>query len=165
MNHLMTISSQSSKTREAWEFIKFLSSDTAQRMINEDGANIPARRSIVFSDAFLKHPSTPTMHNEVFIDELPHSIVWPCVQGPYLTGYAMLSQLDLTMRRIELEKTSPLEALTIMQENLNRVIARQRREPGAVPFAGSILFYICCAAPAGAIAFWIRQKRRHSHEH
>ena len=55
VNHMMAISSESDKKSDAWEFVKFLVSETGQRMINEDGANIPALRSIVYSDEFLHH--------------------------------------------------------------------------------------------------------------
>jgi multiple sugar transport system substrate-binding protein len=163
VNHMMTVSAQSTKKQEAWEFIKFLASGPAQRMINEDGANIPALQSIVYSDAFLRHPSTPTMNNGVFLEELPHSIVWPCVQGSYLTGHALLSEIDLAMRRLHLGQATPLQSLTIMQDNLNRIIAAQRHVPGPATFVGSLFFYLCCAVPAGAIAALVRRLRKRPH--
>ena len=164
VNHLMAVSSQSTKKEEAWEFVKFLSSETAQRMINTDGANIPALRSIAYSDAFLQHPATPTMRNEMFLKNLSSSAIWPAVQGPYLTGYSLLSELDFAMRRIQLGQASPLQSLGVMQENLNRVIARQRTEPQAAQFLGSLPFYLCCLGLVLAAQFWFRQTRRDRHE-
>jgi multiple sugar transport system substrate-binding protein len=163
VNHLMTVSAQSTKKNEAWEFATFLASDTAQRMINEDGANIPALRAIVYSDAFLHHPSTPGMHNEVFLEGLASSAIWPAVQGPYLTGYELLSQLDLAMRRIQLGQASPIQSLRIMQDNLNTVIARQRQRPEPERFIESLLFYLSSGLLFLAVCVWILRRRRHLH--
>jgi multiple sugar transport system substrate-binding protein len=163
VNHLITVSSQSAKVQEAWEFITFLSSEPAQKILNDHGANIPALRSVVYSDAFLHHPSTPLLDNRVFLEELQHSVVWPVVQGPYLTGHTMLTELELAMRKIQLGQASPIQALTVMQENLNRTIARQRRVPEAASFAGSVPFYLCCASLVLAGYIWFRTRRRHSH--
>jgi len=163
VNHLMTVSSQSTKKQEAWEFATFLASDTAQRMINDDGANIPALRSLVYSDAFLRHRSTPRMRNHVFLEELPSSVVWPVVQGPYLTSYALLSELDYAMRRIHLGQASAIQSLTIMQDNLNSIIARQRRRPQAAQFIGSLPFYLSCGLLILVAQLWIQRRRRYLH--
>ncbi|MGB2958750.1 MAG: sugar ABC transporter substrate-binding protein [Bacteroidota bacterium] len=160
VNHMMAISAQSTKKKEAWEFLKFLVSETGQRMVNEDGANIPALRSIAYSDEFLHHKTTPDMNNRVFLDELPHSVGWPFEQGPYLTHHTIQSQYDLAMRRILLGEATTMQSLEIMEENINRIIADQRASSRQEPFVGSFLFYICCAAPVVVAGVaWTRRKR------
>ena len=160
VNHTMALSAQSTKKQEAWEFIKFLESEPAQRIVNDDGANIPALRSIATSDEFLKHRTAPTMQNRVFLYEIPQSIAWPSEQGPYLTQFTIHSEEDLMMRRILLGRASTMQSLKIMQDNLNRIIATNRRVPHPRPFVGSVLFYICCVAPLAAFGtFWLRRKR------
>ena len=159
VNHMMAISAQSTKKKEAWEFLKFLVSEAGQRMINEDGANIPALRSIATSDEFLRHRTTPEMNNRVFLAELPHSVAWPFEQGPYLTHYVIQSQYDLAMRRILLGEATTMQSLKIMEESINRVIAEQRALSRPEPFIGSLLFYLCCGAPAVvALAVWTRRR-------
>jgi ABC-type glycerol-3-phosphate transport system substrate-binding protein len=160
----MTISAQSTKKDEAWAFARFLASDTAQRIINEDGANIPALRSIVESDAFLHHPATPGMHNEVFLEELPGSVIWPVVQGPYLTGHALLSQIDLAARRLQLGEASAIQSLNLVQNNLNAVIASQQVRPHPAAFWGSLPFYLCCALLVLVVPLWLHRRRRYAHE-
>lgn len=164
VNHMMTISAQSAKKEEAWEFLKFLVSEEGQRMVNADGANIPALRSIVYSDEFLRHHSTPTMHNKVFINELAHSVGWPFDQGAYLTQHTLQSQMDLAMRRVLLGEATAIQSLKIMQDNVNSIIAIQRRVSEPKPFVGSLLFYLCGGSLiVTPIALWANRRRKHSH--
>lgn len=163
VNHMMSISAQSSKKEEAWEFLKFLVSEEGQRMINEDGANIPALRSIVYSDEFLRHHTTPTMNNRVFLDELRYSVPWPFDQGPYVTYHTLQSQLDLAMRRILLGEATAGQTLKIMEGNVNSVIETERRVAHPKPFVGSLLFYLCAGILAiSALEVWKLLGRRHS---
>ena len=163
VNHMMAISAQSAKKEEAWKFLEFLVSDVGQRMVNEDGANIPAVRSIVYSDDFLHHRNTPGMNNAVFLDVLPYSVGWPFDQGPYLTHHILQSETDLAMRRILLGQATIMQSLKIMEGNVNRVIATQRRIPEPELFVGSLLFYFCCGIPAViAVALWTHRRRKHT---
>jgi multiple sugar transport system substrate-binding protein len=165
VNHMMAVSGESARKDEAWEFIKFLVSDEAQRMVNDDGANIPAVRSIVYSDEFLHNPKFGGIRNRVFLDEVPSSTVWPFDQGPYLTHHVLQSETDLAMRRILLGQATTMQSLKIMEDNVNRIIARQRSLPDPKPFVGSMLFYLCCLIPAVLAAVILRyQKRNHTHE-
>jgi multiple sugar transport system substrate-binding protein len=161
----MSIAAQSSKKREAWEFLKFLVSEEGERMINADGANIPSRRSVVFSDDFLRHHTTPSMNNRVFLEELPHSVPWPFEEGAFVTHYTLQSQLDLAMRRILLGRATVMQSLKMMEVNVNASIATQRHVAQPKEFAGSFLFYCCCAVPliAGAV-IWTRSGRKHAQE-
>lgn len=163
--HMMAISAQSTKQNEAWEFLKFLVSEEGQRMINRDGANIPALRSVVESDEFLHHPTTPTMNNRVFLDELPHSTPWPYEQGPYLSLYTLQSQMDLALRRIHLGQATIHQSLTTMQENINAAIRAQRYVPVPRPFLGSALFFLCVAAATLTVLLVVLiRRRKHHHE-
>jgi multiple sugar transport system substrate-binding protein len=154
--HVMAISSGSTKKKEAWEFIKFLVSDEGERMVNGEGATIPATRSIARSDAFLRHPLTPEMHNQVFLDELPSSVVWPFEQGPYLTTFALQSRFELAMRRVLLHQATAIQSLRAMQEEINGEIQAQRRVPDRRQFAGSILSWLCAALCAAVCVSALR---------
>jgi multiple sugar transport system substrate-binding protein len=147
--HVMAISSASTKKKEAWEFIKFLVSDEGERMVNREGTTIPATRSIACSDAFLHHVLTPGMHNRVFLDELPSSVVWPFEQGPYLTTFTLQSRFELAMRRVLLHQSTAIQSLRAMQAEINGEIQAQRRVPERRPFSGSILSWVCAALCAG----------------
>jgi multiple sugar transport system substrate-binding protein len=161
VSHMMAISAQSSKQDEAWEFLKFLVSEEGQRMVNRDGANIPALRSVVYSDEFLRHHTTPTMNNRVFLDELPVSVPWPFELGPFVTHYTLQSQLDLALRRIHLGQATTHQSLMIMQENINAAIRAQRHVPAPRPFVGSVLFIVCgvTLALAPLVIRFIRRRR------
>jgi len=164
VNHMMAISGESARKEEAWEFIQFLVSNEAQRMVNDDGANIPAVRSIVYSDEFLHNPRSGGIRNQVFLDEVRTSAVWPFDLGPYLTHHVLQSETDLLMRRILLGQATTMQSLKIMQENVNRIIALQRSLPEPRTFVGSILFYLSCGIPpviAAVILRYHRRKRAH----
>jgi multiple sugar transport system substrate-binding protein len=160
VNHMMAISAESARKEEAWEFIKFLVSDDAQRMVNEDGANIPAVRSIVYSDEFLHNPKTSGMNNQVFLDDLRWATGWPFDQGPYLTHHVLQSETDLVMRRVLLGQATALQSLKSMEDNVNRIIRIQRSLPEPRPFVGSVLFYLCCGIPSVFAAVMLRHQRR-----
>jgi multiple sugar transport system substrate-binding protein len=163
VNHMMTISAQSGKKREAWDFVKFLLSDRAQKMVNDDGANIPSIRSIATSDEFIHHRTTPTMNNQVFLDELKHSVGWPFPQGPYLTQHTLQTETDFMLQRILLGQTTTKQSLRIMQDNVNRAIAEQRRVPEPRRFVGSALFFLSCSVfPIGAAAWWTLKRKKGS---
>jgi multiple sugar transport system substrate-binding protein len=144
--HVLAVSSQCGKAREAWEFIRFLGSDEGERMLNEQGATIPAARSIALSDAFLMHPLTPGMHNRVFIDELPASVMWPFEQGPYLTTFTLQSRFELAIRRVLLHEATAMQSLREMQDEVNRDIRAQRRVAPRAEFTGSVLWWVCAAS-------------------
>ncbi len=166
VSHMMAISAQSSKQDEAWEFLKFLVSEEGQRMINRDGANIPAARSVVYSDEFLHHHTTPTMDNRVFLDELPVSVPWPFVLGPYVSHYTLQSQMDLALRRIHLGQATTHQSLMIMQENIDAAIQTQRHVPAPRPFIGSVLFIVCGAVIVlTPLLIRLIQRRRHPDAH
>lgn len=165
VNHMMAISSESSKKDEAWEFVRFLVSDVAQRMVIEDGANIPAVRSVVSSDDFLAPSRQTHINTRVYLDELRHSVGWPFNQGPYLTQHTLQAETDYALRRILLGQSNIKESLQMMQDNVNRVIANERRLPDARPFIGSVVFYgltLCLLALAGLL--WKSHRRKTVYE-
>jgi len=158
VNHMMAMSAHSTKKEDAWEFIEFLASEPAQRMVNEDGANIPARRSVAESEDFLRHKKTPNIENRVFIDELPHSVGWPFNQGPYLTLHSIQTQIDLVTKRILLGTATTRESLRAMEDEINRVIMLRRATAEPRPFVGSRLFYACVCVLA--VPLLLALKRR-----
>lgn len=53
------VSSQSQHPREAYELVKFISGPEGQMLLAQSGLFVPCRRSVAFSDAFLKAPGAP----------------------------------------------------------------------------------------------------------
>jgi ABC-type glycerol-3-phosphate transport system substrate-binding protein len=167
VNHMMAISSGSTKKEEAWEFVKFLTSDVAQRMVHEVGANIPASRAVVSSKEFLGAPETHHLTIKVYLDELRYSVGWPFDQGPYLTQHTLQAETDYALRRILLGHANTGQSLKIMQDHVNRIIANERHIPEAEPFLGSVVFYSSSASLLALVTFlWKsrRRKTRHGHE-
>jgi multiple sugar transport system substrate-binding protein len=154
--HVMCMAAGSGKKEEAWEFMKYLVSPDAQKIVNDDGASIPVLSSVAWSDAFLHHHATPQMANRVFLDELPRSVPWPFEQGPYLSTFALQSQTEEAVRRVLLGRATVMESLRLMQDELNREIRAQRAVPVAARFAGSVALFVCCVllAAAGVAAWW-----------
>ena len=56
----------------AWELAKYVQSDTAQKLIAENGLNTPMMIKWADSDAFLKAPGSPP-HHKVRVDEMAYS--------------------------------------------------------------------------------------------
>ena len=98
------------------------------------------------------------MKNRVFLDELPHSVVWPFEQGIYVTHFVLQTQLELAIRRVLLGQMTAMQSLRIMQDNVNGVIQSHRTAPDAVPFFGSVLSYVCGACAAGLFLFLVRRR-------
>lgn len=140
--HVMCIGAMSDKKKEGWEFLKYLVSEEGQRMVNDDGASIPAFAPIALSDEFLHHHSTPSMSNRVFLDELPSSVPWPYEQGPYISAYTLQSQLELAVRRVLLGRASVTQSLKAMEDEVNRIIRAEREVPFPRPFIGSVAFFL-----------------------
>jgi hypothetical protein len=71
--------------------------------------------------------------------------------------------MDLAMRRILLGEATAIQSLKIMQDNVNRIIAIQRRVSEPKLFFGSLLFYLCCVflivVPLG---LWTHNRRTHA---
>lgn len=65
-----SISSQSKHPKEAWEFVKFLSGERAQRILAKNKDAIPALRSVAESPAF---SSPPPEHIKIFVDQVAYS--------------------------------------------------------------------------------------------
>jgi multiple sugar transport system permease protein len=53
------VSSQSRHPREAWALVRFLGSVEGQQILAASGLFVPCRRSVAFSDTFLKAPGAP----------------------------------------------------------------------------------------------------------
>jgi multiple sugar transport system permease protein len=53
------VSAQSRHPREAYELVKFVSGPDGQMLLGQSGLFVPCRRSVAFSDEFLKAPGAP----------------------------------------------------------------------------------------------------------
>ena len=155
--HVMCIGAMSARKQEAWEFLKYLVSEEGQRMVNEDGASIPAFAPIARSGEFLRHHTTPSMSNHVFLDELPSSVVWPYEQGPHISAYTLQSQLELAVGRVLLGRATVAQSLKAMEAEVNRIIRAQRDVPVPRPFIGSAAFFLSAGmlilAPVALLAY------------
>jgi multiple sugar transport system substrate-binding protein len=163
VNHMMSMSAQSKKKEEAWEFIKFLVGKEAQVMICDDGNNIPALREVAESDLFLKNKNTPLLTNRVFLDEVPHAVDWAFDPGPYLTVYGVGQLMTTAENSVLLGTETATSALKKMEAEINKIIENERREPTRRVFLASNMFILLCLmAIAGAVVTF-ELRRRNSH--
>lgn len=160
--HVMSLGALGDKKAEAWEFLKYLVGEEGQRVLNEDGASIPAFGPIALSDEFLHHPKTPLLANHVFLDELPSSVPWPYEQGPYVSTYTLQSQLELAVQRVLLGRASVPASLKMMEDEVNRIMRAGREVPSPRPFVGSVAFIlVACIVLLVPLAV-IAARRRHA---
>jgi len=162
--HMMTMSSQSEKKAEAWEFIKFLVSHRAQVMVADDGNNIPALREVAESDLFLKNKNTPLLSNRVFLEEVPHARDWAFDPGPYLTAYAVNQFMANAEKSVLLGYESPLSALQKMEAEVNKLIESQKRSTQGKPFVGSAMFYLIVTVAVVAASLIMFQRRKKTNQ-
>ena len=159
--HMMSMSAESKKKDEAWEFIKFLVGREGQVMVSDDGNNIPALREVAESDLFLKNKNTPLLNNKVFLDEVPYARDWAFNPGPYLTVYAVNQLMTVALNNVVLGYDAPLSALQKMEAELNKMIENQKRQPVSKPFLGSKMFFLLCliVVAGGFITVRLSQKK------
>jgi multiple sugar transport system substrate-binding protein len=160
--HMMSMSANSKKKEEAWEFMKFLVSKEGQTMVSDDGNNIPALREVAESDLFLKNKNTPLLNNKVFLDEVPHAVDWSFNPGPYLTVYGVGQLMGLAENNVLLGTETPLSALKKFEAEINTIIHNERRQPARKAFFGSGMFLILCAAAIAGVVITFRLRRRNS---
>lgn len=139
--HFITMAANSRRKQDAWDFIRFLVSEEAQRITSDDGNNIPAMRRVAESDVFLQNKVTPWINNRVFLDQLPYARPWWWEESPYVSPNYLYTQWTFALDRIIRGEDTPLGALQKMEDEVNRVIASQKEHAGGRPFVGSALFY------------------------
>lgn len=161
--HMMSISAESKKKEEAWEFIKFLVGKEGQTMVSDDGNNIPALREVAESDLFLKNKNTPLLTNRVFLEEVPYARDWAFNPGPYLTVYAVNQWISLAQNNVLLGYDTPLSALQKIEVGLNRMIENQKRVTASTEFLGSTMFYLILLIAVAAVSVAVRQRKKNSH--
>ncbi len=156
--HYVVMAASSHKKKDAWDFMKFLVSEEAQRITSEDGNNIPAMRRVAESDVFLHNKVTPWIDNRVFLDQLPYAREWWWEESPYVSPYEMNLLWFLAMDRAARREQTPLEALRQMEDEVNRLIASQMAGQEGRPFLGSRVFLLLLLAVVAGGA-WISARR------
>ncbi|MGD8237540.1 MAG: sugar ABC transporter substrate-binding protein [Armatimonadota bacterium] len=103
--------------REAWEFLKFLTSEYCERLYAEDARGIPSRKSVAYSEDFIR-PDTP-WDERIFVDSAKYAHLQPIT-----TRYP---EMDVAWRepyeRILLGELTVAEALEIMDHQLDELLA------------------------------------------
>ncbi|MFQ5810445.1 MAG: ABC transporter substrate-binding protein [Armatimonadota bacterium] len=103
--------------REAWELLKFLTSEYCERMYAEDARGVPSRKSVAYSDDFIR-PDTP-WDERIFVDSAKYAHLQPIT-----TKYP---EMDVAWRepyeRILLGELTVAQALEIMDHQLDELLA------------------------------------------
>lgn len=73
-----TISSESKHKKEAWAFLKFISSPEMTALVAKEQGNVPPRYSVAKSSSFLT-PKIRPLHDEVFLDSIKFGCVQQCL--------------------------------------------------------------------------------------
>lgn len=157
--HYITMAATSKKKQDAWEFMKFLVSEEAQRITNEDGNNIPAMRRVAESDLFLKNKVTPWINNRVFLDQLRYAREWWWEESPYVSPYHLNTLWYLVMDRAARGEITTLQAVRQMEDQVNRLIDSQLDVDTGAAFLGSRLFYALVLALAVSMVATIVRRR------
>jgi len=103
--------------REAWELLKFLTSEYCERMYAEDARGIPSRRSVAYSEDFIR-ADTP-WDERIFVESVKYAHLQPIT-----TKYG---EMDVAWRepyeRILLGELTVAEALEQMDHMLDELLA------------------------------------------
>ncbi|MCD6219796.1 sugar ABC transporter substrate-binding protein [Candidatus Calescamantes bacterium] len=78
------IPSGSKHKKEAWEFLRYLTSKEGEKIMTKPGLLVPARKSVAESDIFLS--SVPPYNNRVFIEEKKHAKI-SVTLSPFCSRY------------------------------------------------------------------------------
>ncbi len=108
---------ESKHQQEAWQFVKFLSSEVYQENLAKSGTSIPALKKVAFSDAFLKSHEHPK-NIKILLDQLEYAHPMD-----FTPKYARWD--DILMKEIELAllgKKTPAEACRDGAEQTNEIL-------------------------------------------
>ena len=103
--------------REAWELLKFLTSEYCERMYAENARGIPSRKSVAYSEDFIR-ADTP-WNERIFVESAKYARLQPIT-----TKYP---EMDVAWRepyeRILLGELTVAEGLEIMERQLDELLA------------------------------------------
>lgn len=111
------ISRSSLHKKQAWRFIKFMSSKDSIEKMTQSGLIIPSRISVAYSEVFLKTSGLEEDSSKVFIDAIKTGMATPANKN-----YQEI--LDLTHKRLELLFNGKKDASEVFDKNFAQEAAK-----------------------------------------
>jgi multiple sugar transport system substrate-binding protein len=161
----VVMSKSSKRQRQAWEFIKFMSSSTAQQQSIKSGNLIPSRLEIANSPAFLRD-TTFQVDNRIFLHGIDNARLWPLEIAPE-TSYANQKViLDEEMQKAMQGRQTYAEAALNAQDRINAILRAERQQMQDKRFWGSRTSYLLAVllTCSGAGFIWRKRKNARAHD-
>ncbi|MBN1348987.1 extracellular solute-binding protein [candidate division KSB1 bacterium] len=155
------VSSQCENKREAFEFVKFISSKQGMEIIAKWSLFIPCRKSVARSPAFLD-PSTPPEHDELMLHDVEHGYAHlPAFASSRTFEIYEIVNNQIMSRLLDYNLQTPEETVHIIAEKARRVL--ERALPARVEGYGSVWpMVLPFSLLIIAIVFFIAYFRRRS---
>lgn len=156
----MVMSKFSKRQQQAWKFIKFMASASAQQQSIKSGNLIPSRFAVAGSAEFL-HDTTFHVDNRIFLHGVENARLWPLEIAPETSYANQWVILDQEMEKAMLGKQTYAAAAANAQERLNSILRAERQQTQGKNFWGSWTSYLIGAVMlAGIIGMRYRNSRR-----
>lgn len=117
------IYARSKQVEAAWTLLKFLSGETAQRILAETRIMIPALKKVAFSSLFLDPKTPPGMDRKVFLDAYEYGYDLQYT----LTAPQWRKALDDEMQLAWMGEKSPAEAAKDASKKINTILATENQ--------------------------------------
>jgi multiple sugar transport system permease protein len=158
------VASQSRHPREAWELVKFLSSVEGQQILANSGLFVPCRRSVAFSDSFLKAPGAPANKYALvaMMDDRngkkPWGIVppWSGDRWGDVNDEALNAKLTPFLFGIEKPGQTPAAVCADINRRANQILAEDRASYRGVPMDWNKVWTAAAVVAALLLAVWLR---------
>jgi len=155
----VVMSKFSKRQQQAWEFIKFMASATAQQQSIKSGNLIPSRFDVASSPAFLRD-TTFHVDNRIFLQGVDNARLWPLEMAPETSGANQKVILDEEMEKALLGKQTYAAAAIKAQERINTILRAERQQTEGKNFWGSRTCYLLGVVIAASIIGLLIKRRK-----
>jgi len=154
----VVMSKFSQRQQQAWKFIKFMASATAQQQSIKSGNLIPSRFDVAGSSEFLDD-TTFHVDNRIFLHGIDNARLWPMEIAPETSYANQRVILDEEMEKAMLGKQTYAAAATNAQDRLNAILRAERQQTAGKNFWGSRTSYLIGVLIFASIIGWMIKRR------
>jgi ABC-type glycerol-3-phosphate transport system substrate-binding protein len=123
-----SISSQSQRPDEAWKLLSFLTRETSQAALVQQGGYAPAVRSLLASKLFLDFPGPTPIANTVFTKSLPFARMPPRSREWILASRIFSEEMSSLMVYPKMSVRTALEPMQGRLEELSLLLRQHIRK-------------------------------------
>jgi multiple sugar transport system substrate-binding protein len=129
LSRATTINAETRHPKEAFEFLKFLTSPEYNRVICEGGDGLPSVRALAESEMFLHDPNYPEEdQNQVYLDDVPYGRVFQV--SPHIKAAEYQKIHDTLWGYLREGTITPGKMASEYERKVNDAIKRNRAERG-----------------------------------